>query len=58
MDIMKDATLYVNGIRIEATDEALTNGIEDLFHDMEVGQLLTIPNKLDIYNFYKQYSLR
>lgn len=31
MDIMKDATLYVNGIGIEATDEALTNGIEDLF---------------------------
>lgn len=37
---------------------ATINGVEDLFHDMEVGQLLTIPNKLDIYNFYKKYSLR
>jgi len=37
---------------------ANVNGIEDVFHDMEVGQLLTVPNKLDIYQFYKRYSLR
>lgn len=33
------------------------NGIEDIFHDMEVGQLLQIPNVYDIYNFYKKYSV-
>lgn len=34
------------------------NGIEDPMHGMEVGQLLQIPNLLDIYTFYKQYRVR
>lgn len=37
---------------------ATINGIEDIFHDMEVGQVLTIPNKIDIYNFYKRYAIQ
>lgn len=35
---------------------AMVNEINDIFHDMQVGQLLKIPNILDIYSFYKKYS--
>jgi hypothetical protein len=34
------------------------NRIDDVFTDMAVGTLLKIPNILDIYSFYKKYSLR
>jgi len=36
----------------------LVNGVFDPFHELEVGRLLTIPNMLDIYSFYKQYRMR
>lgn len=34
------------------------NGIQNPLEDIEVGTLLKIPNILDIYDFYKRYSLR
>ena len=34
------------------------NEIEDSFNDLYVGQLLTIPNLLDVYDFYKRYRVR
>jgi hypothetical protein len=34
------------------------NGIEDCFHDLSLGQLLIIPNLIDLYNFYKKYRVR
>ena len=34
------------------------NNINDTFNEMVVGTLLKIPNVLDIYSFYKKYSLR
>lgn len=34
------------------------NNIENPYIDLEIGQLLKMPNILDIYNFYKQYSVR
>ena len=34
------------------------NGIEDPFLDLEVGELLTIPNILDIYTFFKEKRVR
>lgn len=36
----------------------MINGIEDVFHDMQVGDLIQIPNILDIFTFYKQWSVR
>jgi len=34
------------------------NGIEDPFHDLFLGQLLQIPNLIDVYLFYKKYRER
>jgi len=34
------------------------NEIKNPFVDITVGKLMKIPNILDIYQFYKQYSLR
>lgn len=34
------------------------NGIYDVFIDLKVGQLLKIPNILDIYDFYRNYKKR
>ena len=36
----------------------IVNKIEDVFADLEIGSLLTIPNELDIYNWYKKYKVR
>ncbi len=36
----------------------LVNGIVDVFSDLYVGQLLVIPNILDIRNFSKTYKMR
>jgi hypothetical protein len=36
----------------------LVNNIFDPFNDLFIGQQLKIPNALDIFEFYKQYSLR
>jgi len=36
----------------------LANGIMDVKNDLEVGQLLTIPNILDINDFYKKRKRR
>ena len=36
----------------------LVNGVQDVLTDINVGDLLKIPNILDIYTFYKQYSFR
>ena len=32
------------------------NDIWDIFSDLELGQVLRIPNILDIYDFYKKYK--
>lgn len=37
---------------------AFINNINNPFTDMEVGNLIKIPNTIDIYDFYKKYSLR
>jgi len=34
------------------------NNIHDVFNEMQVGTLIKIPNQLDIYTFYKKYSMR
>ena len=34
------------------------NGIEDCFHDLSVGQLLTVPSLLDVYTFFKEKRVR
>ena len=34
------------------------NGIQNPLDDIEVGQLVKIPNILDIYSFYKGYAVR
>jgi len=34
------------------------NKIDNPLTDIEVGKVLTVPNVLDIYQFYKQYALR
>lgn len=34
------------------------NGIVDPFSELEVGDLLYIPNLIDVYEFYKQYRQR
>lgn len=34
------------------------NGIGDPFSELTLGQLLQIPNLIDVYNFYKKYKLR
>ena len=36
----------------------LVNGVQDVFTGMNVGDLYKLPNILDIYTFYKQYSFR
>jgi hypothetical protein len=36
----------------------MVNGIGDIFSDLEVGLTLQIPNILDIFTFYKKWSLR
>jgi len=36
----------------------LVNGINNPLVDMEVGQILKIPNKLDIYAFQKKFRVR
>jgi len=36
----------------------LVNGLDDPFTDLKEGDLLVIPNKLDIYNFQKQFRVR
>ena len=36
----------------------MINGIENPLKDMEVGQLIQVPNVLDIYEFQKKWSLR
>ena len=33
------------------------NGVENIWTDMAVGDLYTIPSVLDIYSFYKQYAI-
>lgn len=32
----------------------LVNGILNPFSDLEIGQILTIPNMMDIYDFYRK----
>lgn len=34
------------------------NGIQNPFTDIQIGDLLKMPNILDIYDFYKRYALR
>jgi len=34
------------------------NNIMDCFYDLVVGDLLDIPNQLDIYDFFKKYAMR
>ena len=34
------------------------NGISNPFTELETGDIIQLPNILDIYNFYKKYSLR
>jgi len=36
----------------------LINGIDNPLADMEVGQILKIPSKLDIYSFQKKFRVR
>jgi len=36
----------------------MINKIGNVFADMEVGDLIKIPNILDIYTFYKKFSIR
>ena len=36
----------------------VVNDIGDPFVDIDVGDLLDIPNILDIYDFYKKYNVR
>jgi hypothetical protein len=36
----------------------MVNGIHDIFEDLKVGLTLQIPNILDIYSFYKKYSVK
>lgn len=36
----------------------LINGIDNPLVDMEVGQILKIPSKLDIYSFQKKFRIR
>ena len=33
------------------------NDIQNIFTDMNVGDIYRLPNALDIYNFYKQYAI-
>lgn len=37
---------------------AFVNKIQDPFNDLTPGQILEIPNILDIYDFYKEFALR
>ncbi len=34
------------------------NKVDDPFFGLSEGQLLTIPNILDVYDFYKKYAIR
>jgi len=36
----------------------LVNGVQNPLTDLVEGQILTIPNKLDIYNFQQKYRVR
>jgi hypothetical protein len=36
----------------------LVNGIECPFVDLQEGQLLMVPNKIDIYDFQRKYRVR
>jgi len=36
----------------------LVNGIDNPFTDLVEGDLLTVPSKLDIYNFQKKFRVR
>ena len=36
----------------------MVNGIGDIFTDLETGLTLQIPNVLDIFDFYKKWSIR
>ena len=36
----------------------MLNDINDVFHDMNVGDLIKLPSISDIYTFYKQNSIR
>jgi len=36
----------------------LINGVDNPLVDLTVGQILKIPNKLDIYDFQKKYRIR
>ena len=36
----------------------LINGIFNPFEDIKVGDIIKIPNKLDIYDFHKKYRMR
>jgi hypothetical protein len=34
------------------------NGIQNPFTEIEVGDIINLPNILDIYDFYKKYTVR
>ena len=36
----------------------LVNGVGDPFYDLNVGDMLIIPNLLDLYNFYRSNAIR
>jgi hypothetical protein len=36
----------------------LVNGIRDPLNDISVGDLLKIPSKIDIFDFYKKFKVR
>jgi len=36
----------------------IINDIANILEDMTIGDIWKIPNQLDIYDFYKKYSLR
>lgn len=36
----------------------MVNGIGEIFADLKAGTILQLPNILDIYSFYKKYSLK
>jgi len=36
----------------------LVSGIEDPFFDLTIGRIVTIPNLLDVYDFYRTYMYR
>jgi len=36
----------------------LVNGVQNPLEDLQVGQILIIPNQVDIHNFIKKYRMR